>query len=87
MARGFESKDVEFQQAEMERRGAPNRSGAAPHPRRRAMDAQHRTIELSLARARSQLAAAVQPAHRQMLESAINDLEGQLATLLTNTRR
>lgn len=78
MARGFESKDVEFQQTEAER--------AKTKQRRRALTvlerdgaARRRTLELSLSRARSELANAVVPAHRRMLERAIHDLERQLA--------
>jgi len=78
MARGFESKDVEFQQAEAERRRAP---GHALTPAEREHAAEQRTIELSLLRARADLAAARSDAHRQMLESAIAALETQLERL------
>jgi hypothetical protein len=87
MARGFESKDVEFQQDELERRGTTRSSTADKHPFRRATDAQQRTIELSLLRARSELSSAVRPAHREMLESAISDLEKQLAAVGATSRR
>ena len=75
MARGFESKDVEFQQAEAERRTAPKR---AVTPEQRELIARRRTLELSLARARGELAAARTDAHRRMLEGAIADLQRQL---------
>jgi hypothetical protein len=75
MARGFESKDVEYQQAERERektlsRGLTNEEREA--------QARRRTLELSLLRARADLAAATTPPHRRMLEQAIAALEQQL---------
>ena len=75
MARGFESKDVEFQQAEAERAKSFRR---ALSPEEREAQARVRTLELSLARARADLANARSPAHRQMLEQAIQALEEQL---------
>ena len=77
MARGFESKDVEFQQAEAER---VKTIGPARSPHERDADARRRTLELSLARARADLASARSPAHRHMLEQAIGALEAQLAS-------
>ena len=76
MARGFESKDVEFQQAEAER---AKPLGRPRSPEERAAHERARTLELSLARARADLAIARSPAHRQMLEQAIQALEEQLA--------
>ena len=77
MARGFESKDVEFQQAEATR----------PKVSRRTLTADERdradvrgTIELSLTHARRELAAASAPAHQRMLRQAITDLEARLAS-------
>jgi len=75
MARGFESKDVEYQQAEAER--AKSR-GPELSAEEREAHAKRRTIELAIARARSDLAAARSPAHRAMLEQAIAALEAQL---------
>ena len=75
MARGFESKDVEFQQAEAERRrpaGPPMTAEERDHAARR------RSIELALARSRSGLANATSAVHRRMLEQAIADLEREL---------
>jgi hypothetical protein len=77
LARGFESKDVEFQQAEAAR---PRSQRRALSPDERDAQARRCTIELSLARARSDLMTARSPAHRQMLEQAIAALEAQLAT-------
>ena len=75
MARGFESKDVEFQQAEAERQKT-----FAPALTREEREAQSKraTIELALARARADLEAARTPAHKRMLTQAIAALEQQL---------
>ena len=72
MARGFDSKAVESQQDDLraarERRGA---AAAPPDPARSAM-------ELARARVAADLAKATQPAHRQMLEAALADLDRAL---------
>jgi hypothetical protein len=80
MARGFESKDVEFQQAEAERM---RKAAKAPTltPEQRAADAERKTIELALARKRAELAAARTEAHRRMLTAAIDALQQELARL------
>lgn len=75
MARGFESKDVEFQQAEKERGKS---SGRALTPEERDARAKRQTIALALARAKADLAAARTPAHKRMLAEAIAALEQQL---------
>jgi hypothetical protein len=75
MARGFESKDVEFQQAEAERGTMSRRPLTADE---RDALARRRTIELALARARADLSAARTDAHRHMLAEAITALEAQL---------
>ena len=78
MARGFESKDVEFQQSEKER---GTRLGRALTPEERELQARRGTIELALARAKADLASARTPAHTRMLQQAIAALEQQLAAL------
>jgi hypothetical protein len=75
MARGFESKDVEFQQAEAERAKSV---GPELTPAERTMREKRHSIELALSRARSDLANARSSAHRQMLERAIAALEAKL---------
>ena len=75
MARGFESKDVEYQQAEAERAKTVRPSLT---PADREAQARRRTIELALASARADLGAARSPAHRDMLTQAIAVLEQQL---------
>jgi hypothetical protein len=75
MARGFESKDVEFQQAESERLRHTRR---ALTPAERAADARRRSIELALAKALTERDAATNPHHRRMLDEAIRSLEAEL---------
>jgi len=77
MARGFESKDVEFQQAEAER---GKTLGRQLTPEERDAATRRRTVELALARARADLAAARTAAHRRMLNDAIAALEQQLSS-------
>ena len=79
MARGFESKDVEFQQAEAERGRQQARRTLTPEERD--AQAKRRTLELSLNRARADLGSARSAAHRAMLEQAIASLEEQLQQL------
>lgn len=78
MARGFESKDVEFQQSEASR---PKEQRSVLTNEEREIQARCRTIELALASTRSQLAGARNAGHRRMLDEAIHALEEQLATL------
>lgn len=78
MARGFESKDVEFQQAEAERVKKLGRPLTADERDRKS---RRQSIELALARARADLAAARTPAHKKMLTQAIATLEQQLQTI------
>jgi hypothetical protein len=75
MARGFESKDVEFQQAEAQR---AKPKGKPLTPEERGAQERRRTLELALARAQADLAAARSPAHRRMLEQAIEALRNQI---------
>jgi len=76
MARGFESKDVEFQQAEAER--VKEKGSRELTSEERSARSRRKTIELSLARARADLNKARSAAHRDMLTRAIATLEGQL---------
>jgi hypothetical protein len=77
MARGWESKAVEAQQADVER--VPlDRSRRVEDPARAAERA---TLTLARTRALSDLQVACAPAHRAMLEQAITDLDRRLAAL------
>jgi hypothetical protein len=75
MARGFESKDVEFQQSEAER---PRVSKPALTAAEREALARRRTLELALARAQTELGLARSAIHRRMLEQAVADLRQQI---------
>jgi len=75
MARGFESKDVEYQQAEAQR---PRVTAGVRTPEQREADARRQTLELSLARAEADLRAATSPVHRRMLEQALEALRERL---------
>jgi hypothetical protein len=75
MARGFESKDVEYQQAEAER---VKRLGRELTSSERDVNGRRATLTLALARARADLAAARTPEHKKMLANAIAALEAQL---------
>lgn len=77
MARGFESKDVEFQQAEKER---GKQLGRGLTMEERDARSKRLTIELALTRAKADLAVARTPAHTRMLVAAIAALEQQLAS-------
>lgn len=76
MARGWESKAVESQQAERER--APN-AGPELTAEARARHDRRAAASLALARARDDLARATRPAHRDMLERAVAALEAELS--------
>jgi len=79
MARGWESKGVEEQQAEA--------GATSDFPRERftpeqvAKQKQQQGLLLSRKRVLQQLQAAQNPFHRKMLEAALGDLEAQLARL------
>lgn len=75
MARGFESKDVEFQQAEAERAKTLKR---ALTPEERELRTKRQTLELALAKARADREATQSAAHRRMLDAAVAALEGEL---------
>jgi len=78
MARGFESKDVEYQQAERERLRERR-----PPPLEVERTASHTrdTIELTLSRLRAEREKALAPAHRSMLDQAIATLEAKRSSL------
>lgn len=78
MARGFESKDVEYQQAEAVSRSSSRAPLSATE--RETLD-RRRTLELSLTRMRTELAAATAFAHRRTLEAAIASLDAALSAL------
>ncbi|HTL43225.1 MAG TPA: hypothetical protein VL262_02730 [Vicinamibacterales bacterium] len=78
MARGWESKNIESQQEEAQRR---RRTGAALTPEEQARQARRRSLELARTRAAADLDRATAPAHRKMLEQALEALDQQIREL------
>jgi len=78
MARGWESKNIESQQEEAQRHRT---TGAPLTPEEQAKQARRRSLELARTRAVADLERATAPAHRQMLEQAIQALDEQLSGL------
>ena len=78
-ARGWESKSVEQQQAEMSEQGRTVRAPISPDEQQR--NRRRESLLLSQKRLTQQLQAAGNPRHRQMLEQAIAELDRQLSSL------
>lgn len=78
MARGWESKSVEEQQAAV---SAQIESKQRLTPEQAARKQEKEALELSRRRVLQQLQSVQNLRHRQMLESALSDLEGRLARL------
>lgn len=78
MARGFESKSVESQQAD-----AQLAQQLRPALSAEERDRLHRrtTLELAMAQTQSELQAACRPAHREMLRLKLDALKAELGTL------
>jgi hypothetical protein len=75
MARGWESKSVESQQADRE--AASGRMPALDEAQASRV-AHRQTLQLARQRALADLQAACRPAHRAMLEATIAELDRQL---------
>ena len=84
MARGFESKDVEFQQAEAERQ---KNLKPALSLQERDVELKRQTLLLALTRTRADRDAARSDAHRRMLDRAVASLEEQLRALAPEQSR
>jgi len=78
MARGWESKNVESQQEEA---GRARKGGPALSPAEQERIGRRKALELARIRAAADLERARAPAHRTMLERAIQALDEQLKTL------
>jgi hypothetical protein len=78
MARGWESKSVESQQDDAARR---KQTGPMLTAQQQERLARRRTLELSRARLVADLHRASAEPHRRMLETALSDLDAQLASL------
>jgi hypothetical protein len=77
MARGWESKSVEEQQALAADQKKPGKPPLTPEQAARQREKQ--SLELSRQRVLQQLQSACNPRHRQMLEDALADLEKKLS--------
>ena len=78
MARGWESKSVEAQQADKE---SARPSGPALSAAEAARAERRRTLDMARARAAQDLAKARVSAHRKMLEAALSAIDTQIALL------
>jgi hypothetical protein len=79
MARGWESKSVEEQQAEARAQKNPSLPKLTPSQIRKKQ--QIESLTLSRRRVEQQLAAAHEPRHQEMLRRALADLDAQIRQL------
>jgi hypothetical protein len=82
MARGWESKSIESQQADA---AADRGRKAALTPEALAMEARRRELNLARSRVVADLERATAPAHRQMLERALADLDAKIRDVAAET--
>ena len=75
MARGWESKSVESQQADREAQGSSRPEMTVEE---RTIQSRRNTLMLARARASAELTAATEPAHRAMLEAALKAIDEQI---------
>jgi hypothetical protein len=80
MARGWESKSIESQQEEASR---PRPRGAAPTPDELIRLERRRTLDLTRKRITHDIERASVPAHRKMLQAALDAIDAELSTLRT----
>ncbi|MGH9217915.1 MAG: hypothetical protein ACRD1W_01360 [Vicinamibacterales bacterium] len=78
MARGFESKAVESQQEEAQRRKTLKPELSTEEQQRAARQA---GLELALARTQAEMNAACRPAHREMLKLRLEAIRAQIEGL------
>lgn len=78
MARGFESKSVESQQEEAQRRTTLKPELSSGEQQRAARKA---GLELALARTHAEMSAACRPAHREMLKLQLEAIRAQIEGL------
>jgi hypothetical protein len=79
VARGWESKSVEQQQAEA---STPSPAGPPLTPAQIVSQRRRQGLLLSRQHVLQQLGAAQNPLHHEMLEKALQDLDAQLAQLV-----
>jgi hypothetical protein len=80
MARGFDSKSVEYQQEEAERTRQQTKERPLSEEER-VRHQRQQTLELARARTAADLSRAASPAQRQMLERALAALDADLERL------
>jgi hypothetical protein len=78
MARGFESKSVESQQEDAQRRKTLKPQLSIEAQQREARKA---GLELALARTQAEMTAACRPAHREMLKLRLEAIQAQIQDL------
>jgi phage-related minor tail protein len=78
MARGWESKSVEQQQAEMA--GTSKSAGPRLSPAQQKLNRQREGLLLARTRMAEQLRIATRPERRQMLEQSLAEIDKQLAS-------
>jgi hypothetical protein len=78
MARGWESKSIESQQDEAERKPAVRPALTAKQRERQARKA---GLELALAQTQAEMGAACRPAHREMLKLRLDAIQAQIEDL------
>ena len=81
MARGWESKAVEAQQEEADKRALSRKPSDELTPKERARRDRLETLRLSKARTLSQLEHATRPAHRAMLQRTLQAIEAEIEEL------
>ena len=78
MARGWESKSVEQQQADAVEQSKSARPRLSPEQQKR--NRQRESLLLARKRLAGQMAAATRPEHRQMLQHSISEIDKQLSS-------
>lgn len=78
MARGFESKSVESQQADRYERGSAGDRASREEIERRS---KRESLEMSRRRVQNELSASSSPVHRAALENALRYLDDELSKL------
>lgn len=79
MARGWESKSIEEQQAESRSESTAKKIRLTPE--QAAVEKHKQSLMMSRSRVLQQMQNATSPAHRKMLEMALADLDRELARL------
>ncbi|HWQ55044.1 MAG TPA: hypothetical protein VN442_15260 [Bryobacteraceae bacterium] len=82
MARGWESKSVESQQADAAQSRKPQPEAKGPDPASLALIRKQETLLLSRTRIQRELETSQNPRYREMLNHALADLNTQLTQLM-----